>query len=250
MAAYSEGSMITTMHPRTHGILLASTTVLLAAVLSAGGVVRAQDGGISVAATGVAYGPPDLAYLDVGFTTTDADVASALRAAEDAIAAVQQALAEMGVEDRDVRTTTFSVWREERYDDRGTAAPTVVYRVTHHLRVTVREVDAVGRLLVASTEAGANYVGGVVFTVQDARELAASARRSAFSAARAKAEQLAELAGVALGSPTSIVEVEVGGPVVPFATARAAPMALEADAAVTSGELAVEVRLEIVFEVR
>lgn len=237
------------VRPSRGAALRIASAALLAGVLAGLGHAAAQEGGITVVATGAAFGPPDQAHVDVGFTTTDEDVADALEAADEAIRAVQAAIAAVGVAERDVRTTTFAVWREERFEERA-ATPAVVYRVTHHLRVTVRDVDAVGRLLVAATDAGANYVGGVTFTVQDARELEATARSNAFDAAREKAEQLARLAGVTLGAPVSIVEVELGG-VVPFGGARTAPMLVEsmADAPVAGGELAVEVRVEVRFAV-
>jgi uncharacterized protein len=205
----------------------------------------ALAGEIAVTASGVAHGPPDMATLDVGYTTTDADVAAALAEADAAITAVRAALEAGGVDPLDVRTTTFSVWREERFEDRQ--GPTVVvYRVTHHLQVTVREVEAVGVLLVAATEAGANYVGGIEFSVQDARELQAAARREAFEAALVKARQLADLAGLTLGDVVNVVEAAPGAPVMPFAERSALTLG-DAGAPVTGGRLAVEVRLEVVF---
>jgi uncharacterized protein len=207
---------------------------------------QALAGEIAVSAHGVAYGAPDRATLDVGFTTTEADVAEGLAQADAAIRAVRAALEAHGVDPLDVRTTVFSVWREERFEDRQ--GPTsIVYRVTHHLQVTVRDVDAVGRLLEAATSAGANHVGGVYYEVADAGELEAEARREAFAAARAKAEQIALLAGLTLGRAHFVAEGVVGGPTVSLERSFAMADG-RGGAPVAAGQLGVEVWLEVRFE--
>lgn len=203
-------------------------------------------GEIAVSAHGVAHGAPDMATLDVGFTTTDADVAEGLAQADAAILALRAALEAHGVDPLDVRTTVFSVWREERFEDRQ-APTTIVYRVTHHLQVTVRDVDAVGRLLVAAVSAGANHVGGVHYQVADAGELEAEARREAFAAARAKGEHLAELAGLTLGRARYVAEGVVRGPIVGLERSFAMADG-RGGAPLAAGQLAVEVFLEVRFE--
>jgi uncharacterized protein len=203
----------------------------------------ALAGEIAVRASAVAYGAPDMATLEVGFTTTDEDVSAGLARADAAIAAVRAALEARGVEERDVRTTTFAIWREERYGVREGPEPVAVaYRVTHHLQVTVRDVGAVGAIIVAATEAGANHVGGIHFRVQDPREWEAAARRDAFAAARDKATQLAALAGLTLGDPTQIVEH--GGLSAPVVQERAM---FDAASPVAPGMLAFEIVLEVSF---
>ncbi len=224
-----------------------SRSALVACVLTLALLAgHALAGEIAVSAHGVAHGAPDMATLDVGFTTTEADVAEGLAQADAAIAAVRAALTAEGVDPADVRTTVFSVWREERFEDRQRPAA-IVYRVTHHLQVTVRDVDAVGRLLVAATEAGANHVGGIHYTIAAAGELEAEARREAFAAAREKAEHLAELAGLTLGRAHHIAEGVLGGPIVPMERTFALADG-RGGAPVAAGQLAVEVWLEVRFE--
>lgn len=242
--AFHDGSRTVAAVARPGPFERAGAALALLALLSLlAGAARAGE--IAVSASGVAYGPPDMASLDVGFTTAEEDVGEALDAADAAIRSVRAALANRGIDDRDVRTTVFTVWREERFDDRQTS-PSVVYRVTHHLQVTVRDVESVGEVLVAATDAGANHVGGIRFSVLDARELEATARTRAFEAALDKARQLARLAGVELGPPTAVVE---SGPGAPIGLVERSAVALsDAGAPVEAGQLAVEVRLEVRFD--
>jgi uncharacterized protein len=214
------------------------------ALASAAGVPASESGTLAVSATGVAYGVPDVASLDVGFSTVAEDVPGALADADAVIVAIRAALLAHGVAERDVRTSTFAVWGEQRWDDNG-GPVTVGYRVTHQLNVTVRDVEAVGAVLAATVAAGANQIGGIHFAVDDRRALESEARRGAFEAARAKAQELAGLAGLTLGDVISIVEVPLGGLIgIPEGMGGAAR---DMASPVATGQLGVEVRLDIRF---
>ncbi|CAN5828641.1 hypothetical protein BH23DEI1_BH23DEI1_03210 [soil metagenome] len=221
---------------------VAAFLVVLGALLAA---ATAVAGEITVRATGVAYAVHDGATMVVGVTTVDADVVVALDEADAVIVAVRAALEEADVDPLDIRTEMYAVWREERFDDRSGVEPSAVFRVTHHLEVIVRDVDAVGALLGVATGAGANHVGGIEFVVRDRTVLEAEARERAYAAARAKAEQLAMLAGVTLGAPSSIVESIALAQ--PFERTEAQSMSMMRDAAPVSGGRAI---VEIVLEVR
>ena len=81
------------------------------------------------------------------------------------------------------------------------------YRVSNMLRVTVRDVERAGDVLDAAVEAGANQVYGVTFTVSDESRWQGQAREKAFADAKARAAELAGLAGVELGAVQSVSEV-------------------------------------------
>jgi uncharacterized protein len=220
------------------------TASLLALALLVG--LAQGEGEISVSGSGVAFGTPDMAIIELGHSTSDADVGAALARADAAVRAVRVALEALGVAPLDVRTTTYTVWREERWSDRGVPVEPL-FRVTHLLEVVVRDVEQVGAVIVGATAAGANQIGGLRFTVDDPRALEATARRLAFEAAREVAEQLAALAGATLGRATDIAE-HSATPRVPVAE-RAVMVLADAEAAapVSGGQLAVVVRLEVRF---
>jgi uncharacterized protein len=214
---------------------------LTLALLAALSVVLAAE--ITVTGSGVVWAEPDQATVEVGWSGVEPDVGAAVAGAEEAIAQVRAALEATGIAPEDVRTTGYFIWPEERWNEDG--EPNLVgYRVTHSLQVTVRDVDALGRVITAATEAGANQVGGVGFTVADPGALEGEARAAAFAAARARAAELAALAGQSLGEATAIEELTRGAPV-------ALEMALDrgglGGGSVAPGRHAVEVVVQVTF---
>jgi uncharacterized protein len=219
---------------RTPTIVLA----IVAAGLLAGLALAAE---ITVHGTGTVWTEPDQATLEVGWSGVEDEVAAAVAQADAAITAIREALEGLGIDPLDIRTTGYAIWREERWDETG--EPRLVgYRVHHGLQVLIRDVDAIGRTIAAATDAGANQIGGIGFTVADPHALETEARTAAFAAARARATELAGLMGVELGRATVVEEVDPsavypmaftdgwggGGPIVP-------------------GRYAVEVTLRVTF---
>lgn len=222
-------------------LLLAALTVLTAASL---GRAQSETAGIHVTGTGVAYGEPDTAMLDIGVSTVGEDVKAAMAEADEVMNAVRAAVEAAGVASNDVVTTGLHVWRDERTDDDGNTTATR-FQVRHSYRLTVRDIDTVGDVLAAAVEAGANEVGGISFTLSDPGTLAEEARRLALEDARTRAEGLATAAGVELGVPISISEL--GG--VPFASYRESAMMAADSSSVATGQLAITVTVQVSYEI-
>ncbi|HEX2875779.1 MAG TPA: SIMPL domain-containing protein [Polyangiaceae bacterium] len=121
--------------------------------------------------------------------------------------------------------------------------PQGFYTATNSVEVTIRNLDAAGKVLSAATGAGANQLYGVRFEIEDPSALQADARKKAVEDARARAEKLAQLAGVKLGPAVSITELDGGGGPVPmFAMAK-----MDSSTPVERGELTVTSTVQIVF---
>jgi uncharacterized protein len=121
--------------------------------------------------------------------------------------------------------------------------PQGFYTATNSVEVTIRNLDAAGKVLSAATGAGANQLHGIRFEIEDPSALQADARKKAVEDARARAERLAQLAGVKLGPAVSITELDGGGGPVPmFAMAK-----MDASTPVERGELTVTSTVQIVF---
>jgi uncharacterized protein YggE len=82
----------------------------------------------------------------------------------------------------------------------------------------LRPGDAAGDVIDAALAAGGDdaVLDDVTFGREDDAAAVVEARAAAFADARAKAEQLAALAGVGLGAATSIEELDAQGPVSPM----------------------------------
>jgi uncharacterized protein len=82
----------------------------------------------------------------------------------------------------------------------------VFYRASNSIKVTVRAISRVAPTIDAAVRAGATSVSGVDFSTSKQDALYRQALSAAFDDAKAKAQLLADRAGVTLGTPLQIVE--------------------------------------------
>ena len=209
----------------------------------------AQDvfSGITVSGTGTVYGEPDQAVVELGVNILDKDLSAANDEATRVASNLLDTLTGLGIEEKDIRTSQFNVWLEDEYRPSGELGDRK-YRVSNVLSVTVRDISQLGTVLSQGIEAGANTVSNVRFTFSDPKALAASARELAMADARAKAEQLANLAGVTLGQVVMITDATTPNTSPsPFPVARME--AMSADVPVAAGQLSVSARVQVRFTI-
>jgi uncharacterized protein YggE len=179
---------------------------------------------ITVIGTGAVAVEPDEAVVHVSVTVTGETVAEARDEAASLMADVLDAIRATGIADRDLQTANLSVQPVYEYDDGvGTRDGTRVvgYRVDNGVRVTVRDLDALAAVVDDAMDAGATGLDGVTFRVSDPSAAEAEARRLAVDDARARAEALAEAAGVTLGRVLAIGEAQAS-PIWPYDYGREA----------------------------
>src|SRR4051812_19471628 len=135
------------------GAVVAATLALVAAVVAACGgskttvnATSANQNGISVIGTGRASGPPDIVVLQIGVQADAPTVAAAPEQAAGAATAVTNSVKANGVDDKDVRTSQFSI--QPQYDN-SRAGQNVIrgYRVSNVLTVKVRKIDSAGKVI-------------------------------------------------------------------------------------------------------
>jgi hypothetical protein len=164
-----------------------------------------QPGNISVFGFGEALGQPDKAQVTVGVETFAQQVNDATAQNETSITAILDALERAGIDSEDIQTSNYSLWAEQIYGDRGSEG-IAGYHVSNQVTVLIRDVDAVDEVLAAAAAAGANNIYGVQFSVANPAALQAEARERALEDARHRAESLAQLSGLTLGSVQAINE--------------------------------------------
>lgn len=172
---------------------------------------------ISVTGYGEVAAKPDIARVTAGVSSFARTAAKALSDNAAAMNRVFTVLRAAGVAEKDMVTTNISLsprWRNRQTQDGGRMQELVGYDASNQVRITSRDLDGLGALLGALTEAGGNELRGVMFDIADKAELEAEARRRAVRDGFAKAGVYAEAAGVALGQLISAQEA--GGPVPAF----------------------------------
>lgn len=278
---------------RTRKLLLAAgaavaLALLLAAFYAPGASADGHYRGLSVTGTGTATASPDLAYVNLGVEAEEATASTARYAAAQAMAAVMDSLRENDIADSDLQTTHFSIrpvydWVEETVcpddamssdgaessasggesgmmmDDGDTDCRKVGrqvlrgYAAQNRVQATVRDLDAVGRVLDDATEAGGSRIriDGVTFGIEDTGALMRQARENAVADLEATAAQLAQLTGVRVGRLLDLAAYNLddygayyGG--LDFARETAL---LAAPTPIAGGELSVTVQVSGLYEI-
>ena len=213
--------------------------------------VSAQDfppSTVTVDGFGQVFGAPDLAFVQLGVQSNSEDVLVTFNDTTDSIQRVIAALTELGIDRADIQTTGLSLYQDIPYDP-STGAPTEtpIYHAQNSLNVTVRDVSMVGTVIETGVGAGANTINGLSFGIADRSALEQQAREAAVSDARARAEQLASLLEVNLGSASIIVETVDNTS--PIAFDRAYAVAQPAPSPVQEGQLTVSVQVRVTFAI-
>lgn len=213
-----------------------------------GSAVTVVSRQITVVGNGEVNLIPDVAMVNLGAEASAETVSEAKAEVDRQIDAILAALKELGIEDKDIQTSNYSIYldREPLPVGRdGEVSMQAVYRVSSTLQVTIRDIDIVGEVLDAVVEAGANQVYGVQFTVDDDDEWQSQARTKAVADARARATELAGLAGVELGEVLTVSEV-IGGGAVPVVAYERAAMG----GGIAPGELQLSTQVQITFAIQ
>lgn len=188
----------------------------------------AQDRTISVAGDGVVQVVPDMATLDLGVMTSGDTAAAAMAANNEALAAVVGRLVSAKVADRDMQTSNLTLYPNWVMTPDGSGQEVQGYVAQNQLRVNIRDLASVGAVLDAAIQDGANTLNGLTFGLADDQDERNEARKAAVADAKARAQVLADAAGVKLGEIVAISEGygEVGpAPMFRAEAASATPIA-------------------------
>lgn len=208
------------------------------------------SGGITVVGQGTAYGQPDQANVVVGVESFAATVAEATSQNQTTLDNVMAALTAAGIAAEDIQTTNYSLYAEQIYGEKGPEG-IAGYRVSNQVNVKIRDIALVGDVLAAVTEAGANAIYGVNFSVADPAALEAEARALAMQDAANRAASLAELGDVSLGAVTVISEV-IGQPVMPLGLGGGGYAMEQAASApgISPGQLSYQVQVQVTYGIQ
>jgi len=246
-------SLITMLVVLLMGLALAACNAATPAQTAAPGQqpgTVVTNGGITVVGQGTAYGQPDQATVVVGVDTFAPTVAEATAQNQTTLDNVMAALTAAGIADEDIQTTNYSLYAEQIYGDKGPEG-IAGYRISNQVNVKIRDISRVGDVLGAVTEAGANAIYGVNFTVADPAALEAEARAQAMQDAAKRAASLAELGNVTLGEVKVISEV-VGQPVMPLGMGGGGAAMEQAASApgISPGQLSYQVQVQVTYNIQ
>lgn len=209
----------------------------------------------TVNGSGVVYAKADIANITVGLkTATKKTAAEATVESTDKMNKIVSALQELGIEDKDIKTTDYSLrpvynWTENR------GQVLQGYEVSQNVSVKVRDLSQIGDVIAKTTEQGANQIGNVSFTIDDEYELKNEARELAISKAKEKAQMIADQAGMKLGEVKGVYEINNGYQPTPMYANAKMEFAADSDESmaspnIQSGQNEIRVEVSLSYEVK
>lgn len=223
---------------------------------STSGIITSQQNtGIWVTGEGKVTVVPDVAILSLGVEAQAATVPQAQSEASTAMDAIVRELRAGGVADKDIMTQRFTIYPVRKWVEEKGEEVFVGYRVNNMVTAKIREVADAGVVIDAVTRAGGDYIriDSISFTVDDPAPYQKEIREKAMTDAEAKANQLADAAGIKLGAPTYINESGGYIPIVRggIAFAEAVPMPAPAPPPpISPGETEITLTVQVVYSIR
>lgn len=203
---------------------------------------------ITVAGQGSVTVVPDIAYINVGVHTEGDAVTATLTANTDQAKRVSDALIALGIDPKDIQTTSFNVYPQVNYSPQGELLATR-YTVDNTVYVTVRDIARLGEMLDAVVNNGANNINGISFDTSKKEQAVTEARKIAIQDARRQADELTAAAGVQLGDLLVLSAQATGGPS-PMYQGRGGAMIESAAVPVSAGQLVISVDVNMTYEMK
>ncbi|MFZ2199614.1 MAG: SIMPL domain-containing protein [Microgenomates group bacterium] len=143
---------------------------------------------------------PDQAVVSLGVQETGSNLKQVQEAVNKKMASVAKSLKEMGIAEKDIKTTGYNFYPDWQVKNK--------YSAHASIEVVVREMDKVSPVMDLVSSLGLDNVQGPTFGLSDElmNKTIKEARGLAIDKAKAKAEELAQLAGMKLGRIVNITE--------------------------------------------
>lgn len=227
----------------------------LALMLAIPALAFADGDSAEIAAQGtvVVTAAPDMVTVTANASVSGRSVADAQEGMNAIVQSATQKLLDLGVEEKDIVTTSYTY--NPTYDykyDYNSETPTVNgYQADHTLSITCKDVDMLDSVIGVVTDCGMSEIYNVEYDVSNRSELYRQALKAAIEEAAAKAEGMAEAAGMTIDHLESVTE-NTGFDEYTVSTHDGA-VSMKAEAAGTgirSGSVSVTASVTAVYEAR
>ena len=200
-------------------------------------IVVTGEGSVSVA--------PDYAAISAGVVSRAKTAGEAAEANAKSMAAVIDALTEVGVARNDIQTAQYALQPMYASPQPGSEQKLTGFSVSNRLNVEIRDIGKIGAILDKLVAAGATDIGNVEYLHSNASALLDEARQAAMADARRKAELYAKAAGLTINVVAFVSEGAGSTPPVFGKLMRAAAPATQ----ILSGEDILSVQVTVGFDV-
>ena len=242
------------MNARPARLLIAgAVSLLLVSSLALTGcstkVVTSSEQGlgtVTASGSGKVSATPDMADMSFGGTAQNADAKAALAAASKTAAQISAAVQKAGVDKKDIQTQSVSVYPVNSPD----TGQITGYQAALSVMVKVRNLEVLGDVISAATNAGATTVNGPTFDVSDRTPYTQDAIDKAVEDARKTANALAKAAGKSVGQVLKISTAGSEFVPVPMGAAEVNTKDAAAGVPIEAGQLEISENVTVVFELK
>ena len=197
-------------------ILVVVVVLFLGRVIIGGGRYSSPDlqkDTIVVSGKGEIAVKPDLATVSFSVSEENLDVAKASDAVNSIISKIVADLEENGVDEKDIKTTSYNIYPRYEYINTYIYPYTgkqvlAGYNVSQSIDLKIRDLSKAGKIISDLGEMGATNMSSLTFTNDKYDDLVKQARDEAIKQARDEAQKLAKSLGVRL---VKIVGYSEGG---------------------------------------
>lgn len=169
---------------------------------------------LSVVGEGKVEVVPDTAYIDVGILVENEPTVKKAQEKIDLINnKIIKTLEKLNISKKDIKTSNYSIYPNYKYENNINTISGYNGNVT--VTIKAKNIEVVPQIISKSTEAGANQVQGVRFTIDKPEIYREQARKKAIENAKDQAKKLAKDLNIRLGKITNVVESNSSQPM-PF----------------------------------
>jgi len=153
---------------------------------------------INVSGEGRIEVKPDIGTIDLSVVSEAVSVVNAQKDNTDKMNKIIQAMQDLGIDQKDLKTTNYNISPKYQYTSGKTNI--IGYTISQTLKTKLRgdNINKIDAILNKATELGANQIGSLSFTFDNPEELKFQARKLAIDNAKEKARTLAKELGVEL----------------------------------------------------
>ena len=162
-----------------------------------------NDADITAQGTVVVTAAPDMVTVTANASVSGRSVADAQEGMNAIVQSATQKLLDLGVEEKDIVTTSYTYY--PTYDYNSETATVNGYQADHTLSITCKDVDMLDSVIGVVTDCGMSEIYKVEYDVSNRSELYRQALKAAIEKAAAKAEGMAEAAGMTIDHLESVI---------------------------------------------
>ena len=188
-------------------MILTRLVPLILLLLSVSGFSQSEINHIQTTGNAVVYAPPDEVYVHFNFIVRSERFREARSECDARTREAIKTCKDLGIAKQHIQTDYLRLsthrkrnsWKEEDIN---------YYQASQNISVCLKELEKFDRLIDALIDINVSNISGIEFRTTQLRRYKDEARDKAIMAAKEKAERMAGVLGVSIGSPLSIEEIK------------------------------------------